>query len=70
MLPAMNSVVGGKMRKIEKRDLVSEITYPLKRIKQNPLKHEPEAADPVSSLFCTMTKADLVQLYPTLSSNF
>ena len=38
MLPAMNSVVGGKMRKIEKRDLVSEITYPLNKIKKNPLE--------------------------------
>jgi len=31
------------------------------------LKHGPEAADPLSSLSCTMTKADLVdlvQLYP------
>jgi len=38
MLPAMNSVVGGKMRKVAKGDLASEITYPLNRIKQNPLE--------------------------------
>jgi hypothetical protein len=34
MLPAMNSVVGGKMKKVAKGDLASEITCPLLRFKQ------------------------------------
>jgi len=34
MLPAMNNLVGGKMKKVAKGDLASEITYPLIRIKQ------------------------------------
>jgi len=38
MLPAMNSIVGGKMKKVAKGDLASEITYPLIRIKQNLLE--------------------------------
>ena len=50
MLPAMNSVVGKKIRKVAKGDLASEITLSLIRIKQNPLKHGPEAADPLFSL--------------------
>jgi hypothetical protein len=29
MLPAMNSVVGGKKKKVAKGDLASEITYSL-----------------------------------------
>jgi len=38
MLPAMNSVVGKKIRKVAKGDLASEITLPLVRIKQNLLE--------------------------------
>jgi len=38
MLPVMNSVVGGKMKNVAKGDLVSEISYPLIRIKQNILE--------------------------------
>jgi len=38
MLPAMNSVVGEKVRKVAKGDHASEITLPLIRINQNPLE--------------------------------
>jgi len=50
MLPAMNSVVGKKIRKVAKGDLASEIILSLIRIRQIPLKHGPEAADPLFSL--------------------
>ncbi|KEH26278.1 PIN domain protein [Medicago truncatula] len=42
MLPAMNSVVGRKKKKIAKGDLASEITCTPNKIKQIPLKHVPE----------------------------
>jgi len=38
MLPAMNNVVGGKMKNVAKGDLASEITYLLIRIKKNLLE--------------------------------
>jgi len=38
MLPAMNNVVGGKMKKVALGDLASKITYPLISIKQNLLE--------------------------------
>ena len=70
MLPAMNSVVGRKKKKVAKGDLASEITCTLNKIKQISKKHGPEAADHYPLFPAQYPRLIWIKFYPTFPATF